>query len=200
MKFLLRFFIYTVSFAFLLFGRSLFGSSLCKALIREMIIINMTNENGRAAMMIVFCSAVNPFTDSKMTAIDDWMTPQIIFTLFGGVNEPYVDCMPNTKVAESAEVMKNDAIRIIATTEIKNDKGIALNISKIVSSVLAFAKSAIPSRCILIAVVPKVVNQMAPRSVGANRTPIINSRIVLPFDTRAMNMLTNGAQEIHQAQ
>ena len=80
-----------------------------------------------------------------MTAMDDWMTPQIIFTLFGGVNEPYVDCMPNTKVAESAEVMKNDAIRIIATTEIKNEKGIELNISKIVNSVLALAKSATPS-------------------------------------------------------
>ena len=72
-----------------------------------------------------------------MTAMLDWMTPQMIFTLFGGVNEPYVDCMPNTKVAESAEVMKKHAIRITAITEIMNDIGIELNISKIVNSVLA---------------------------------------------------------------
>ena len=78
---------------------------------------NMTKENGKAAMIIVFCNAVSPLTDSKIIAIVDWMTPQIIFTLFGGVNEPYVDCMPNTKVAESAEVMKNEAIRITAKTE-----------------------------------------------------------------------------------
>lgn len=95
--------------------------------------------------MIVFCNAVSPLTDNKMIAMADWMTPQMIFTLFGGVNEPYVDCIPNTKVAESADVIKNEAIRKTAKTEMTNDKGIVLNISKIVNSVDALAKSARPS-------------------------------------------------------
>lgn len=103
------------------------------------------NEKGKAAIIIVFCKAVRPLTDSKMIAMVDWMTPQMIFTLFGGVNEPYVDCMPNTKVAESADVIKNEAIRKTAKTEMMNDKGIVLNISKIVNSVDALAKSAKPS-------------------------------------------------------
>ena len=59
-----------------------------------------------------------------MTAIVDWMTPQMSFTLFGGVNEPFVDCMPRTNVAESAEVMKNDTINKTAKTDMINDKGI----------------------------------------------------------------------------
>ena len=94
----------------------------------------MMNENGKAAMMIVFCKALSPLTESKINAIVDWMTPQTIFTLLGGVNDPYVDCIPKTKVAESADVTKKEAINMIATIEIKNDHGIALNISKTTSS------------------------------------------------------------------
>ena len=139
-------------------------------------------------------------TDRRMTAIGDWMVPQMSFTLFGGVNEPFVDCMPNTKVAESAEVMKKEAMSKIAKIEMKSDKGIALNISKIVSSVDDAVKSVKPCFCISMAVVPNAENQNEPSSVGATSTPIMNSRIVRPFDTRAMNILTNGAQEIHQAQ
>ena len=100
-----------VSYAFF------FGLSPCNALIKEMIMSNMMKENGKAAIMIVFCNAVSPFTDSKMTAMADWMTPHVIFTLFDGVNEPYVDCMPNTNVAESADVMKKHAINRTAKRE-----------------------------------------------------------------------------------
>lgn len=160
----------------------------------------MTNENGKAAIIIVFCKAVKPFTESRITAIVDWINPQISFTLFGGVNEPFVDCIPRTKVAESAEVTKNEAIKIIAATERSNDQGIASNISKMVNSVLNFVKSTMPLIWISIAVVPNAENQNAPRIVGAMRTPVKNSRIVRPFETRAMNILTNGAHEIHHAQ
>ena len=96
---------------------------------------SMTKENGNAAMIIVFCKAVSPLTESKITAIVDWMIPQMSFTLFGGVNDPFVDCMPSTNVAESAEVMKNEAIKKIAKTERMSDIGIVLNISKMVNSV-----------------------------------------------------------------
>ena len=88
--------------------------SAFNALINATTISNMTKENGNAAMIIVFCNAVSPLTDNKITAIVDWMMPQMSFTLFGGVNEPFVDCIPRTNVAESAEVMKNEAINKIA--------------------------------------------------------------------------------------
>lgn len=157
-------------------------------------------ENGRAAMMIVFCKAVSPLTDSNISAMVDWITPHVSLTLLGGVSDPLVDCIPRTNVAESADVIKNDAINKIATKEIIKENGMVLNISKIVSSVERLAKSATPLFCISIAVVPKDENQIAPKRVGTSNTPIINSRMVLPLETRAMNMLTNGAQDIHQAQ
>ena len=91
------------------------------------------------------------------------MTPQMSFTVFGGVNEPFVDCMPRTNVAESADVMKNEAIKKIAKTDIINDMGIVLNISKIVNSVEDFVKSVTPLFWISIAVVPNAENQNAPR-------------------------------------
>ena len=96
---------------------------------------SMTKENGKAAMIIVFCKAVSPLTESKISAMVDWITPQMSFTLFGGVNEPFVDCIPRTNVAESADVMKNETINKIAKTDMMNDIGITLNISKIVNSV-----------------------------------------------------------------
>lgn len=83
----------------------------------ESIISTMTKEKGNAAIMIVFCSAVNPLTESKMTAMVDRMSPQMSFTLFGGVNEPFVDCIPSTNVAESADVTKNEAIKMIVAMD-----------------------------------------------------------------------------------
>lgn len=163
-------------------------------------ISKIMKENGNAAIIIVFCKAVNPLTESKISAMEDWMTPQMIFTLFGGVKEPYVDCMPNTNVAESADVTKKEAMSKMAIKEMKKDHGIVPNISNTTSSMEDFDKSTIPSFCAVIAVVPNEENQIVHNNVGANNTPIMNSRIVRPFDTRAMNILTNGAQEIHHAQ
>ena len=72
------------------------------------------------------------------------MIPQVSFTLFGGVKDPFVDCIPRTNVAESAEVMKNEAINMIAKIDMINDIGIALNISKMVNSVEEMVKSRMP--------------------------------------------------------
>lgn len=119
-------------------------NSAFNALSNDAIINSMTNENGSAAMIMVFCKAVSPLTDNRMKAIVDWMVPQVSLTLFGGVNEPFVDCMPRTNVAESADVMKNEAIKKIAKTDMKSDIGITLNISKIVNSVEGIVKSTSP--------------------------------------------------------
>ena len=48
--------------------------------------------------------------------------------------------------------------------------------------------------------VPKIENHTNDARAGASITPIINSRIVLPFEIRAINTPTNGPQAINQAQ
>ena len=51
-----------------------------------------------------------------------------------------------------------------------------------------------------IPVTPKTLNQTIPITVGTNNTAIMNSLIVRPLDTRAINIPTNGLQLIHQPQ
>lgn len=46
------------------------------------------------------------------------MIPQLSFTEFAGFKEPYDVCMPSTNVAESADVIKNTAIRINARIDV----------------------------------------------------------------------------------
>ena len=46
-------------------------ASALSAFIKAMTMRTITKENGKAAIIMVFCKAVNPFTESKMTAIVD---------------------------------------------------------------------------------------------------------------------------------
>ena len=48
--------------------------------------------------------------------------------------------------------------------------------------------------------VPNAVSQTMPTAVGTSSTPMMNSRIVRPRETRAMNIPTKGDHEIHHAQ
>ena len=88
------------------------------------IISIMMKENGNAATMSMFCKALNPSADNKITAISDCETPQMILIIFGGCIEPSVVCIPKTNVAESADVMKNVLISITATIDNTIDIGI----------------------------------------------------------------------------
>ena len=47
---------------------------------------------------------------------------------------------------------------------------------------------------------PKIANQTRLTTLGTSITPLTNWRMVRPRQIRAMNMPTNGVQEIHQAQ
>ena len=58
----------------------------------------------------------------------------------------------------------------------------------------------VPLRCRLIAAPPKIANQSRLTALGMRMTPATNWRIVRPRLIRAMNMPTNGVQEIHHAQ
>ena len=50
------------------------------------------------------------------------------------------------------------------------------------------------------AVPPNTANQNVQIRVGTNTTPKINSFIVRPLEIRAINVPTNGDQEIHHPQ
>ena len=47
---------------------------------------------------------------------------------------------------------------------------------------------------------PKIANQSRLTALGIRMTPATNCRMVRPRLIRAMNMPTNGVQEIHHAQ
>ena len=47
----------------------------------------------------------------------------VTFTMLDGSNEPYDVCIPNTNVAESADVIKNEPINISATSDKTIPKG-----------------------------------------------------------------------------
>lgn len=63
-------------------------------------------EKGKAAMIMAFCSAASPPMVRSSPAMRDTKRPQTIFTLSCGMRLPFSDSMDNTKVAESADVMK----------------------------------------------------------------------------------------------
>ncbi|MNH29349.1 hypothetical protein D3C72_1228300 [compost metagenome] len=50
------------------------------------------------------------------------------------------------------------------------------------------------------AVLPKIDSQARVKPSGISNTPLTSWRTVRPLEIRAMNMPTNGPQEIHQAQ
>jgi hypothetical protein len=70
----------------------------------------MMIENGSAAMMSAFCNGCNPPLYNRMMAMADCIVPHVSLTEFGGSNDPYVVCILNTNVAESAEVMNKMTI------------------------------------------------------------------------------------------
>src|SRR5699024_1087217 len=132
------------------------------------------------------------------------MNPQISLTLLSGSKLPPVDCIANTNVAESADVIKNVLINKTAKIETKVVNGKCSNMENNDDSVPKLFISSMTLAPLkysrLIPEPPKTVNHNAPKIVGTNNTPETNSLIVLPRDTRAIKVPTKGAQAIHHAQ
>ena len=72
---------------------------------------------GAAATMDAVCKPCNPPLYSSTAAIVDCNKPHINFTLVVGFGMPLEDNMPNTNVAESADVIKNVIISKVAIAE-----------------------------------------------------------------------------------
>ena len=59
--------------------------------------------------------------------------------------------------------------------------------------------SRLQSPVVLKAIVPNTESQIIVNAVGIRTTPIINSRMVLPFDILAMNIPTKGVHAMNHA-
>src|SRR5699024_638201 len=129
--------------------------------------------------------------------------PQTILNRKLGFNAPLDVMEPSTNAAESADVIKNNPMTKTANKLEMRGSGNCSNMANNVSStslVASYAKGKIPCSSIFNAVPPKIENHTIARTAGTTNTPIINSRIVLPFEIRAINNPTNGDQDICQAQ
>ena len=67
----------------------------------------MIRINGNAAANEIVWSGFNPPAIRRPTAITDWIIPQRIFLLFGGLISPSVVSMDRTYTPELADVIKN---------------------------------------------------------------------------------------------
>src|SRR5690606_26993253 len=109
-----------------------------------------------------------------------------------------------TSEPESAEVTKKMAISITVRVEVTAEKGRYWKNwnSATERSACTAVASAPPATVVSIcmAVLPKTVIQKNVNPAGMKRTATTNSRTVRPREMRAMNMPTNGDQEIDQAQ
>lgn len=157
-------------------------------------------DKGSAAIISIFWNPSIPPEYITIAAIAERIIPQVILTLLEGFNFPPVVNIPSTNVAESAEVIKNIAITTIVINDNTVPSGYCSNIPKVTVSVSNRESCVIPKFSKFKADDPKTAKNSIVTNVGANNTPAINSLTVLPLDTRAMNIPTNGAQEIHQAQ
>ena len=140
-----------------------------------------------------------PPTRSMIAAIAPMTAPQKITTPRVGWMVPRWDSVPMTIDAASAPDTKKIATSSIAITPSTAPSGMVSSSPNSCPSVERDARS-VPLRCRLIAAPPKIANQSRLTALGMRTTPATNWRIVRPRLIRAMNMPTNGVQEIHQAQ
>src|SRR5699024_4922821 len=160
-----------------------------------------TIKNGDAATMVTFCrlfSASSPVSSStRPTAAV--RTPQMADSHGVASERPFWDMEPITVDAESAEVMKKVASRIIpitAATEPPGKDCSRLNSSASVDS----PEMDVPFWSKWIAVPPKIAYQRVDTPAGTSMTPRQNSRTRRPPELRPKNIPPNGDQEIRHAQ
>jgi hypothetical protein len=171
----------------------------------DQIIKIINNINGKEKMNDTVCTALSPPVRSKAIATPLHRVPQQTLTEFFGSRLPLELMELMTKVAESAEVIKNMQIISMVTkerSEVIGRYSYSLNIAEGAS---ARAAAAMPGLSPMvnsrfIAVPPRMLNQMAQRRVGARSAPKTNSLMVRPLEIRAIKAPTKGAQTSHQAQ
>src|SRR5690625_4044237 len=163
----------------------------------------MMIENGSAVAKEAAWSPSSPPANNRPMAIAPSSPENITRDQVGGLGWPPAVSMFMTREPESDEVMKNSTTSSTPMMENTVPKGRScrtVNREPSGETSLSTTRSASPNNCRWIPEPPRTPNHSMPTRVGTNMTPIINSRMVLPRETRAMKIPTNGAQAIHQPQ
>ncbi|MOA09827.1 hypothetical protein D3C78_1296820 [compost metagenome] len=154
--------------------------------------------------MVTVCSALSPPASSKAMATRPIMPAQKIRCQTGVWSVPPEARVSTTIAPESAEVTKNTTTMAIAINDkiLENGKcSRKLNSASATSFCTVLARSRAPSAMIrLMALLPNTVIHSSVKPAGTNSTPVTNSRMVRPRETRAINMPTKGDQDNHQPQ
>ncbi len=178
--------------------------SICNALNKPQIEISKIIEKGKALAIVADCSAPKPPVSSKVMATIPVDDAQKIRCHSGVSVLPPEANISITKEPESAEVTKNKITIHTATIDSRVEKGKCskkANNANEVSALTVSARLVKPSFIIrLIEVLPKAVIHKKVKPVGTSSTPVKNSRMVRPRETRAINIPTKGDQESHQPQ
>ena len=163
----------------------------------------ITSTKGRAATMVMVCkpvSASEPPASNITADTAPVATPQKMTVLRCGSMVPRSDSEPITMDAASAPETKNTATSTITTTVDTVASGYSPSRPNSCPSTVPSPAGSAPSCWALIAAPPNTQNQTNETRLGTIRTPVTNCRMVRPREIRAMNMPTNGVQEIHHAQ
>src|SRR5690625_3333358 len=175
-----------------------------KAFNSPQITINKTTENGKALAKVAVCNACSPSAKSKAIAITPMLKAQNKRCHTGVVSLPPEASISTTNAPESAEVTKNTNTISTATklrTLAKGNCSKKANNAKEGSSRVASAMAHLSlTKTKSIAVSPKTVIHKKVKPVGKSVTPKINSRMLRPRDTRAINIPTKGDHDNHQPQ
>ena len=156
---------------------------------------------GKAATIDIVCNILSPFAEPTINdnANADCIIPHTNFLELGGFKSPLCDSIPNTNVAEFADVMKNVNNSAIAITDITFPNVMLLITIK--KAVEAFFEASIRNYLATEkSMAPNIENQKNETIDGTIRTPLINSFIVRPFEILAIKVPVNGAHAIHHAQ
>ena len=163
----------------------------------------ITTRNGLAAMMVTFWRldrASLPPETSRVNPMAAVSTPQAAVTHLLATSTPCWLMDPITGDAESAEVIKNVASRIMATMAAMVPPGREYSRSKSWRFASPSPHTERFSCSKWMAVPPKILNHTTVTAAGMIITPTTNSRMERPREMRATNMPTKGLQEIHHAQ
>ena len=91
----------------------------------------MIRINGNAAANEIVWSGFNPPAIRRPTAITDWIIPQRIFLLFGGLISPSVVSMDRTYTPELADVIKTRREIQVPQCKVQNQADISEGLQKV---------------------------------------------------------------------
>ncbi len=154
-------------------------------------------------MMVAVWRATSPPPIRRTAATNPSMIAQNSLESTGGLGFPPEVMMSMTMEPESDEVTKKVTMTIMARLDVKEARGkfpSRMNRETGMFSCTAWDMPPAPNISIKRAVLPKMVIQINVINVGTSSTPATNWRMVRPWETRAMNMPTNGDHAIHHDQ